>query len=202
MAIRIKGTRFVYFPAPKCGSTSLKHAILRHNDPAGFEVGKHEIHNFRDYWTPPWKFDWSRPWSHMNRRRLNPFLRRFCVVRDPIDKFVSAFRNQAVDNCGIARREQINEFATSIEQQSRSSEHLRYHFAPMVEFLGTNPAFYDRVFHIKDLADIPCYLGVPLNIPREETKGPVMSRADLTTEAIEHLRKFYAEDYATFGQFF
>jgi hypothetical protein len=196
VAIRIKGTRFVYFPVPKCGSTSLKTVILRHNEPEIFTdriATIEEAHNFPGFGSERWP-DGFRKWTR------RPFIRPFCIIRDPLERFVSAYRNQVVFKGRMASPPDINTFALGISEYSQFSEAIRYHFAPMVEFIGERPWYYDRVFLLRDIGELPNYLGVDLGVQRANDGGPRLTVADLSASAVDALRNFYARDYAAWGR--
>lgn len=206
MAINVKGTDFVYFPAPKLAATSIKLALLWRNRPFVYVYrvlrgqSADEMAHFGAYWSMPFE-------------RVPEILksgRAFCVVRDPINRFVSAYRNrilhwrdveQAPELAGLPIAPPINEFVERMPEYL-SNEHIRHHFVPMTEFYGHDADFFDRIFHIDEINDIPAYLGVRLKIRVEQTGGPRMSRADLSSDSIRTLTDFYAEDYTTFGRFF
>lgn len=197
MAIRIRGTDFVYFPVPKVGCTALKLAIMRHNDPRKFERLKDEegVHGWRGYMSPPWSWEWrtyARPGS----------MRAFCIVRDPIDRFVSGYRNRILHwrDVGDERVPDINEFAFRLGDYCRGSRHIRHHFMPMVEFTGRNAAFYEHVFLLDQIGQVSEYVGVPLSIGRAQEGGPKITRSDLCPDAIDRLRSFYADDYRVWGR--
>lgn len=194
MAIPIRGTNFVYFPVPKVACTSLKLAIMQHNRPRKFRLleSEEDIHGGGGYRSPPWSWEW--------RTYVRPkAMRAFCVVRDPIERFISGYRNRIAFHGDLgARPPDINEFALHLHEHCRDG-HLRHHFMPMVEFTGRDPSFYDRVFLLNELDSLSDYVGVPLAIGRAQESGPKMTRADLSESALEHLAAFYAEDYRVWG---
>ena len=206
MAISVRGTDFVYFPGPKLAATSMKLALLRHNRPFVYlyrilqSQSADEMAHHGTYWTMPFEMV---PESLKSGRA-------FCIVRDPIDRFVSAYRNrilfwrdveQAPDLAGIPVAPPINEFVERIAEYF-SNRHIRHHFAPMTEFYGHNADFFDRLFHIEEINRIPAYLGLKLKIPTEQTGGPRMSRADLSSNSIRIRTDLYDADYSAFGRFF
>ena len=196
MAVRIKGTDFVYFPVPKVGCTALKLAIMQHNNPRKYaraERHVERVHGWRGYRTPPWAWEW-RTWVRPRS------MRAFCIIRDPIDRFVSGYRNRIAYWRDLGEQmPDINDFALHLEDHCKADNHIRHHFMPMVEFTGRDPSFYDRVFLLEEIGLIPDYVGVPLTISRAQEGGPKMTRADLSEEALAHLETFYAEDYRVWG---
>jgi len=194
VAVRIKGTNFVYFPVPKCACTSMKTAIIAKNGQPrlGRRRNDDTVHGWRGYGTREW---WREPRAYI---RI-PGERRFCIIRDPVDRFISAYRNRVVFLRDLGSVPDINSFAVTIEQHRRD-RHIWHHVRPLVDFLGRDPAFFDRVFLLDEIGEIPEYLGIPLIIPREQTEGPKIRRSDLSAQAVEHLRQFYSEDYRAWGK--
>jgi hypothetical protein len=192
MGIRIKGTRFVYYPIPKCACTSLKTAIFEHNGPP--KEGRYDenigVHGWHGYGT----YRWER-----RRLLLRPWLRAFCIIRDPIDRFVSGYRNRIVHHGDLGEVPTINEFALALEEHASANSAVHHHFAPMTEFVGRDPSIFHRIFTLNQLDQIPNYLGVRLNIPRTQEGGPKLTRSHLSDEALGHLQRYYADDYQIWG---
>lgn len=194
MAVRIKGTDLVYFPVPKVACTSIKEAILRHNNPVAFAALTEPDEVHRRYGTHRWL---REQW-----RLLKPFMRPFCIVRDPIDRFVSGYRNRILHHNDLAdETPDINSFALALAKHCATDSHIGHHFTPMVNFIGHNPDFFDRVFRWSELGEITNYAGLsPLE--RRQAGGPPMSRTDLSPEASAYLHDFYAVDYEVWGSHF
>ncbi|MEP5938288.1 MAG: sulfotransferase family 2 domain-containing protein [Erythrobacter sp.] len=194
MAIRIKGTRMVYFPVPKIACTSIKAAIIKQEEPDIYDklesLGK--IHTGR-YTT----VEFSKV-----RLRWRLFSRPVCVVRDPISRFVSGYRNRILhhdDMGGI--QPSIDEFALNLSAHIESFAAVRHHFSPMTLFLGENSNFYEHIFDISEVDRLFDYLGVA-SVGRKQTGGPKIERDALSETAISHLKKFYAEDFDVYGEYF
>jgi hypothetical protein len=194
--IWIKGTRFVYFPVPKCACTSIKTAIFQHNGPprGGMYNETIGVHGWRAFETVQFP-------SKRRAMLLSLVAKPFCVVRDPIERFVSGYRNRIVHLGELGEVPEINDFALSLEKHIAANGSVHHHFSPVVAFLGRNPRFYDRVFRMGEIDQIPKYLGVPMTIPREQTQGPKIRVSALSPEAIGKLRRFYSEDYAVWGSY-
>ena len=200
MSIRIRGTRFVYYPVPKVGCTSLKLAIMQHNEPLRFArlAANEAVHGARGgYRSPPWLLDWR----HRLRVRGT---RPFCVVRDPIERFTSAYRDLiarrqllGTDECGVP---DINLIALTLRQY-RANRHLWHHVAPMVDFLGDDPSYFDRIFLLGDIGSVGDYVGVPLQIPHANRGDGPRDVSGLSAEATARLHEFYAADYRAWGEF-
>lgn len=196
MAVRVKGTNLVYFPVPKVACTSVKLAIMRHNEPGRFIALRSDDHvhgKYGGYKSPPWNWEWRR---YADPLMPSSWMRPFCVIRDPIDRFVSGYRNRVVHwNEFGGNPPDINEFALGLADYCKADRQIGHHFLPMTTYLGRDPSFYDRVFLMSELQALPVYCGFSAPLPKTQNDGPPISRTDLSKEALSRLEQFYAEDY-------
>lgn len=218
MTCRINDTPLVYFPVPKIACTSIKYAILNHNQPGfasriasevdrqserGILRGVHAIYP-------------TRPFRH--RDRLRHFTGRwFCVVRDPVKRFLSAYSNRilfvddlkhsdpaALELAGLSRQPELDEFIRSLADYRRINTSIDHHVAPMVDFLGHVPNRFHRIFDLSQMEELADYIaeaGVLMNFPRRQTGGPKLTPDMLSPASLRKLEALYAEDYRIFGRF-
>lgn len=218
MPYRINGTPLVYFPVPKIACTSIKHALLNHNQPGladriaedvarrtekGTRLGVHGIYP-------------SVPFRPAYRLRYG-LGRWFCVVRDPVKRLLSAYANRVlyldelkkVDPemlraAGLRRQPEPDEFVARLEDYRRLEPSIDHHVAPLCDFLGRVPERFDRVFDLSEmdaLADYVAAAGAPMSFPRLQTGGPKLGPDMLSAASLEKLRALYAEDYRAWGRF-
>ncbi|MGQ3488256.1 sulfotransferase family 2 domain-containing protein [Roseovarius pacificus] len=214
MSVKIKGTNLVYFPVPKIACTSLKTAIMQHNSPEEYkrlnsrEPSEQNVHEYiRSYKMRPWT-----PWLKTTRDEW------VCIVRDPIKRAVSGYRNRIMfhkdlddapqrklEAAGLTRTPSLNEFALNIEKYIPMTVSIAHHFRSVTRYIGKDPGRFAHVFDLSQLDDFVALVnhsGVHLEIPHEQTGGPKLSVSDLSPEAYAALRTFYAEDYRIWGQYF
>ena len=215
MSVKIANTRLAYVPVPKIACTSVKMAILRHNAPADYAALKageidgdgKGVHGF--YPTVP---------MSLSQMLTKPPTRRwFGIVRDPLKRFVSGYRNRILHHkdlratsvaeleaAGLPLEPDIDLFAANLAAYSALNRSTRHHFAPICTYMGRHPRMFHRVFCISEIADLASYMaehGGPSDLPHEQTGGPKMTVADLSPASIAALRDFYARDYAVWGRF-
>lgn len=217
MPIRIDSTDLVYFPVPKTACTSIKHALLNHNRdgladrlplslPLRGEI--RQVHNFYGTRTYHW-------WYRLQYAGL----RWVCVVRDPLERFMSGYANRIVHlgdltrgNCrpklearGLSTTPELDEFVQHFEDYYRLCGRVQHHFRPLCDFLGRDPDRFTDVFTLSDLDRFQALCeeaGVTLNLPRLQTEGVKRPVSDLQGAQRTFLESFYAMDYAYWGRYF
>lgn len=215
MAIRVKGTRLVYFPVPKNACSSVKHSLLNHNEdgladrlPAPGPKGREIRHPHQFYRTTPY-------------RGYEPVLyfgtRWFCIVRDPVRRFLSGYGNRILHHddlkrskagqleaLGLPRHPDLNEFALNLEKYIRICRPVRHHFLPSSRYLGTRPGRFDRIFPMQELPQIVPYCaqaGAVISLPHLQAKGAKLKPDDLTAQALAHVENYYAQDLRIWGPY-
>lgn len=229
MTIALRATDLLYFPVPKNACTSVKLAIDAHNFPAvegifprrvplGRTLARrlvrkpapmvYTVHSL----FPTIRY---RPWF----RWVFAGRRWFCVVRDPVARFVSAYRNRVLHSRDVAHHPSaerlaeeglpaepdLDTFVAHFARYAELNAWVDHHFAPAVRYLGDNAARYDRIFGLRDLHRLEDYAaeaGAPLRLGRENSLGPKVSPADLSSAQIAKLEGIYAEDYRVYGRYF
>ena len=216
MPIKIKGTRLVYFPVPKIACTSLKTAIYHHNvalDPSsaidgGPDETKFDVH--KRFRSEQFRLSYSVRYG-IGREWL-------CMVREPLKRFVSGYRNRILhhgdlgkpgnpifEREGLPSRPDIDDFALNIGRYVAHFRPVRHHFSPICRYLGEKPGRFAKVFDISQMDELVAFVaanGAELEVPHEQAGGPKMSVADMSEDAKEAVRLFYAQDYRIWGSYF
>ena len=229
MPTKISGTDLAYFSVPKNACTSIKAGILAHNDPGMMA----KLAAFRDLpleqRPPAGVLPNGKPVRHVHdlyptvpfKPRLVLSLYRyrwFCVIRDPIRRFLSGYTNRIEHNddlkhtdpavlkaAGLSRTPDLEEFIARLEQYCAINLSIRHHFQPTIDFLGTRPQRYDRVFGMQELDEISRYCaaaGAHIALPHLQTGGAKLKTDVLTAPMQTRLKAFYAADYRHWGAFF
>lgn len=216
MSIAIKGTVLEFFPVPKVACTSMKLAILCHNDQDQFNhiaEGPHEsrprhVHDVYKTVT----------FSKRTRKLKKPGEKWFCLVRDPIERFVSGYRHRILFHreldqlpsamlrlAGLGREPDLDEFAINIRKYSLLSRSMFHHFSPTTRYLGREPHLFDQVFRLSEMDQLVDYAasnGAPLDIPKVNDDGPIIDLNSLSPKASRSLEKHYRSTYQSWGQYF
>jgi hypothetical protein len=174
----------------------MKTAIMAHNGKPWLGRGRTDngVHGWRGFGTREW---WREPRAFFRP----PGEKWFCIIRDPIERFVSAYRNRVahLHDIGSEDLPDLNTFALTI-QEHRKDRNIWHHVRPLKDFLGNDPSRFHRIFLLSEIEQIPDYVGLSMRIPREQVEGPQMRRSDLSDEAAQALEQFYAEDYRIWGK--
>lgn len=205
----IPAHRIVCYTVPKVASTSIK--ILFHDIATGgdFMAGRgpeaaHEIHG------PGGR----SPGFHRTDRDAFGDHLRLAVVRDPIERFLSAYSNrvlgerllgpEAIDlglaeRLGIEPDPTVRRFVMKLDLYRALSPAIRKHTQPAAFFLGPDLGWYDRVFPIGRIGEmvalVSARVGRPLVLPREMQGGRKIAFAGLPADVRDRLRDLCAADY-------
>jgi hypothetical protein len=198
--------KIAYAPIPKNACTSLK--IFFHGLVKGvpFNGPFDEVHSKFTYAAVDFeKFSADR--DHF----------KFCVVRDPLERFVSAFNNRVIHYRELSRdwvlahsqnatavieifetkklkfNPTLSEFTDRLEDYIAISNSIRHHFIPQQNFFHARPEAFDRVYTIEmlpDLAkDIAARTGKKVEFPRVQETAELKNPARLSDLSSRQIRK-------------
>ena len=202
MVFDVGDKKMGYFHAPKCGSRTIISWIALIKEP----------NLIKKY--PEW-FEESR--QHLEyyeiRKKLNPasyddFYIKFCVVRDPVDRFLSMYTNrvlfhQKIKNfdCSIGISEFIECFDNMID--TKNFEDVKRHSEPLTYHLGTDPFFYTHIFNIKQLDKVKYLIEeiYDVKLPNLHLqKSGNIEKPKLNGEQIDWIKNKYQKDYEVYGK--
>lgn len=201
--VTTKNMKLAFYSVPKVGKTTMKRRMEIVSEPDG------HYHNYGD-------------------RRFSPLLRwrgrdciRFTIIRDPIERLISAYADRVADRDDIRRSSistflckllglnpspGLEEFALNLKKYYLVNDRIYRHVLPQVRYIGTDPHFYDRIFALRDMDKVAEYLadksGKEIEIKKRNASVSRFSVDDLSPEAIASLREFYKKDYQIYGNYF
>ena len=212
MPIRCAALNLTYLPIPKVACTSLKCLFYEVNNGAPFiDPGRRrarfapdDVHTLSGYATTPFR---------LRRAGPGPFL---TVVRDPLARFLSAYRNRFFDfgdltghrrarlkaeAAGLSPTPDLDAFLMRYDDYMAVNATLRHHFQPMSDFVGPSLDRLDHVFDMADLKAMEAFLsdlaGRPLTTPRfNEAKSDARPDMTLGPAGRDRLAAVLAADYA------
>jgi hypothetical protein len=188
--------RIIYYPVPKNGGTSLRNLLFR-LESGGDYSDPGEL--FRVFGT-------SGPFEAVEY----PGMDRIAVIRDPVNRFLSAYRSRvvvyreihrkAMEEAGIPasipEHPSLEDFLTHLDQYRRLIQIYR-HTNPQTHFLGEDPAYFHRLFRLEDTAALEEFLavraGVEVKLPRLRVSGPL--EVPCPDEIHSEIRRIYSTDY-------
>lgn len=211
MTVILDAFNLSYFAVPKVACTSIKVMMFQIEN--GFAFEPFEA-NGRKFWIH--SFYPTRPFAEIDTTRVANH-RRLCVVRDPVRRFLSCYGNRVVSQrelsrpfagrslakAGLPYNPDLSTFITHLRGYMAAVPSIHHHAQPMVDFLGREPAYFARVYRMSELddfvADVHAASGRSAALDRLQTGGPKIAPEVLTEAQLAFLRDFYAEDYATYG---
>ncbi|REC57810.1 hypothetical protein DRV84_06465 [Rhodosalinus sediminis] len=212
MAVILPQFDLFYAPVPKVACTSLKLLFFSAENGRPFEPfvvnGRtRHIHNAAYATTLH---------ADLPLARLAD-MHRVAVIRDPVERLISAYRNRVRNHRELARESAPAKFAKTgldpdpdlgtfvdrLEDYAALSPSIHHHTRPMVDFLGPDPGWFSELYTLAELdrflADMRARTGQPLTLPHVQTGGPKLDAGALTAAQLRKLRDVYAADYKAFG---
>lgn len=211
MTVILPQYQLAYFAVPKVACTTIKTKLFQVEnctDLEGLTVNGQALPIHRLYPT--------REFSEIDHARIAPFC-RLAIVRDPIARFLSAYRNRVLEKNELVRSQRsttlaakglplkpdLSTFIAHIEDYS-VVRGIIHHVSPLTTFLGKNPGYFERIF---DISEIGHFLEFASKITGRELcvshhNVSTISGGTTVTPAEEaRLRSFYEEDYEIYGRF-
>lgn len=212
MSVHLHDKKISYFSIPKCACTAVKHMFFEIEN--GFKYRPFSMngiaHTFqRGYMSKPFK---------VNVENAPQGAWKVAVVRDPVDRMVSLWSDKvrvgkvldegmielsAEDLAkGLTYRPDVDRFARFSDRYHAISRHVRKHSHQYLFHLGTDPAYFDKLYNIKDLDQLAADLAdrvetVPVIAKMNRRKGSATTD-DLSPQAVAAVRQVYARDIEIF----
>ena len=202
--VTYQNKKLAYYSIPKVGKTTMKRVMDRISQPDG-------------------------QYQNLGDKRFSPMLRwhgrnciRFTVVRDPIERLISAYADRVADRDDIRRSSisvllcrllglnphpTLEEFALNLHKYYLINDRIYRHVIPQIRYIGKDPSFFDRIFSIRQMDKVVEYLsGITgkeiLVVKHKNASIARFTAEDLSPLAKERLRDFYRKDYEIYGKYF
>lgn len=193
MPIVLKRYPVAYHPTPKVACTSIKLALYELEFGRPFQGSRGEdgaLQHIHNSWEGTPRFvPVSTPESYYN----------FAVVRDPVERFLSAFANRVIqyrelgeeklcdlkgDLAGLKPNPSLSEFISEFDLYRSASAPIRHHTDPQNFFIGRTLSYYSRIFRFTELNQIGDALrdavGAHITLPHEQRGGLKISETELS----------------------
>lgn len=206
--IRLASHKLIYIPIPKNACTSIKQALHEIEFGKPFDASIREFRMYEevhDYYL-------KRKDAFTGRKDLETQDRftRFAVVRDPVERLLSCYRNRVLDSgdlyensktlcrMGLSAEPDLTTFVMYLEQYRNFSSKIEHHSRPQSSFLDGSIGYLDKIYRMKDLDQLFELLKkdkADLTLHRRKTGGTKIGLENLSDEAFQKLIHFYREDY-------
>lgn len=197
----IYNNEIAYYKTPKCGSRTIlawaaliKEPNLIRDYPTWFEESRQYI----EYWEIRKKInDYNIP-THDQKIR-------FCVVRDPVDRFISSFTNRILFHKKPYTDLSIAEFINNYERLINSKPYIdaKIHFDPQVSHLGKNKKLFTHIYNVKDMHKVKSLLEEYTKVRLPDLylqKSKNVVKPTLTEKQIKWVKELYKIDYEIYGE--
>jgi hypothetical protein len=130
---------------------------------------------------------------------------RMCIVRDPVQRFVSAYATHL--NNIVLNEISIDQVIKNISRPEFIEENTRFinQTKPQVHFYGKDPSIYTHIFNINQMYEVKRLLETEADIVIPELhlhKSDPKKIADkLNENQISWIKNRYQEDYHIYGKF-
>ena len=202
---RNTGRKLVYYPVAKNANSSAKLFFLKH-----LKIDKN--YYFLSDKVPEYKVNEDSKYKNLDKKynlvnflpSYTPFEKidvdeKCCIIRDPIKRFVSAYKNRVLFHKDFGFRNlNINEIIEKLENNSFDNRH----FLPQSYWLGSDLRYFTIVSNVSNMATfingVNNFFQNKVEFPRIQTGG-ADENITLTDSQIIKLKKIYSSDYALIG---
>jgi hypothetical protein len=193
-----------YFITPKCGSrtvvgwsTIIRNPELYKNRPELFEPSRTDMY-----------VELRGMLHQLSVKELHAVPARFCVVRDPVERFVSAFTNRVIYLKKVKKELTISELIENFDAYSSQREiygDIIHHAGPLSYFCGNDPSVFTHIFNLGDMSELKRLLEdiYSMHLPdiHLQQSGDC-KKPKLTDSEIAWIKNKYASDYNIYGKWF
>lgn len=213
--IYIPEKKLLYIPIPKNACTSIKHAMYEIEFGRRFDPEFRDEHGYEDHHD----YYKKRPGAFTSVRKLQEIenVTRFAVVRDPVERLISCYRNRVLDlgdlqstasalqQMNLPVEPDINTFILNLERYRKANKKIEHHSRPQHYFFGGTIQYLDRLFPLEkpdELAEMLKNYKPDLEILKRKSGGSDVNLTDISEVALKHAVEFYHKDYELLESFY
>ena len=209
--IKLNKYKIMYNPVPKCGCTTLKHAMYFLQTGVDKSVeDKNHVHLFYE----------SSKFFMPDEEIMSDDWFRFCVVRDPVKRFISCYTNrvvlhkdqkkgngnQIIKKYNLPQEPSFAEFLDRYEQYSGIIE-IKHHSDLLSYFLGSAPEIYSEIYDLSQIdshiiPQLETFTNLTIKKHRYQLSKTKIEVSDLSDSQIKKIKSMYEEDYDLYGKWF
>lgn len=213
--ICLQKQRLIYIPIPKNACSSTKEALHEIEFGRPFDAGRPvnaPFINIHDYYK-------KRPGAFTGTDSLEFAVRftRFAIVRDPLERLISCYRNRVVDlgdlqndvyslqKYKLSAEPDLNTFVLNLMNYRKASKSIEHHSRPQSAFVGGRLDYLDYIFPFEKIDSLNKLLrnySPTLKMLKRKSGGTKVDISELSEEALEFATWFYKKDYALLKEYY
>ena len=213
MTVILEKHRLAYVAVPKAACTSIKSMFFEIENGFTFNQFTSNGRKWHIHRIYP-----SVPFGKLPHNTLGDHS-RLSLVRDPVRRLLSCYSNRILHHRELSRAKagkvlrqadlapdpDIATFIGNLDAYRAAVRSIDHHARPMVDFLGTDPDYFTRVYRFEELGDfaedVRRLTGTQVELGRKQTGGPKIDPDTLSAKQVAFLKEYYAADYAAFGAY-
>jgi len=206
MSITCLPAKLVFFPIPKVACTSIKvmlYEINNHVEWRSVRIGFGQVHGYPGYR--------SLPFNTVGLEDLDDFA-KIAVVRNPIDRAISAYRDKArklvlegtafqkkLEEAGLPLEPDPDLFFSEIDQYFDCASVIKEHMRPFSYHLGLDLGYFDQIFKLEEMDELSAYvsdrLGKPAGVQASNSsKRSINTPKEISPKTMDKIVEFCEED--------
>lgn len=192
----------VYFPVPKAACSSIKSALYFLKNERIYNIENYNGKHIHDYW-------------YSQQKCISTYSDRVIVIRDPIERFLSAYSNRVHDHGELNRdaierdcpwlvnklphfKPNISQFICDLERYMLVPV-IGHHCKPISQYVNNDLSIFTHVYPLESILELQQYLtqvsGKEIKIPRAQVGYHKISIGQLSESELERLFVFFDNDY-------
>jgi hypothetical protein len=138
-------------------------------------------------------------------------MERFCVVRDPVERFYSAYTHLVYRKLVFGEHISIEKFIEGIENNYDSDawKVVRLHTSPLISCIGKSPEKFSKIYNLSQLPELKMFLeqrsGKELPSVHINSNDVYLSKKTheipkINDNQLDWIKNYYSEDYNIYGK--
>ncbi|MEX2435867.1 MAG: sulfotransferase family 2 domain-containing protein [Balneolaceae bacterium] len=207
--------KLIYIPIPKNACTSIKQAFHMIEFGRTFDTNlpvNDPYVDIHDYYKKH-----SGAFTSLNKLKSQSEFTRFAIVRDPVERLISCYRNRVVDQgdlqadlsalkkMKLSAEPDLSTFVVNLKEYQMASKSIEHHSRPQSAFLGGSIKYLDHIFPIErmdDLHEMLRKISPDLKMLNRKSRGTKVEFSELTPNGLEAAIRFYKIDYELLNRFY
>ncbi len=130
---------------------------------------------------------------------------RFCIVREPVDRFMSAIASMLRSDRAGQGADPLAYLEKTLKKMEETQRPRDEHFSHQIGTIGCNPSYYTHIFRMGEWERLETclseWIGTQVKLPHKNaSRGK--EKISLTPALRQRVEAWYAKDYKFWGRYF